>query len=301
MSRRLPPLTAVRAFEAAARHLSFTRAADELHVTQAAISHQVKSLETWLGLPLFRRGSRALFLTEEGQSYLAVSRDCLDRLAEGTGRLLMRDRAGRLTVSTFQSFAATWLVPRLGRFRAAHPDIDVWVAANDKIVDFNQEDVDCAIRYGAGGWPGVKAVRFMTESVFPVCSPKLLQGAHPLRTPQDLKHHTLLHDHMNEDWRMWLLAAGIDDVDPTRGPSFSHSSMVLQASMNGQGVALGRSPLVRDAIAEGTLVQPFKFTLNAYHSYFFVCPEASAERPKIAAFRDWLFAEAERDGMRIKE
>ena len=154
MSRRLPPLTAVRAFEAAARHLSFTRAADELHVTQAAISHQVKSLETWLGLPLFRRGSRALFLTEEGQSYLAVARDCLDRLAEGTGRLLARDRAGRLTVSTFQSFAATWLVPRLGRFRAQHPDIDVWVAANDKIVDFNQEDVDCAIRYGAGGWPG---------------------------------------------------------------------------------------------------------------------------------------------------
>ncbi|MBU0725354.1 MAG: transcriptional regulator GcvA [Alphaproteobacteria bacterium] len=301
MSRRLPPLTAIRAFEAAARLLSFTKAAQELNVTQAAVSHQVKALEGWLNLPLFRRSSRALFLTDEGQTYLAVVRDCLDKLAEGTHRLQARDKAGRLTVSTFQSFAAVWLVPRLGRFRLQHPEIDVWVAASDAIVDFNQEDIDCGIRYGTGRWPGVKAVRFMTESIFPVCSPKLLNGPHPLRVPEDLVRHTLLHDHMHEDWRMWLMAAGVADIDSARGPTFSHSSMVLQAAIDGQGVALGRSALMREAIAEGKLVQPFKFSLNAHHSYYFICPEASADRPKVIAFRDWLFAEAERDGLRITE
>ncbi|MFQ5785877.1 MAG: transcriptional regulator GcvA [Alphaproteobacteria bacterium] len=294
MTRRLPPLNALRAFEAAARHLSFTRAAQELNVTQAAISHQVKALEDRLGVLLFRRINRALLLTDAGQAYLPPVRDAFDRLAEATARLHAQDSRGALTVSVLPSIATKWLVPRLGRFREAQPDIDVRIAPSLHLTDFAREDVDVALRYGRGVWPGLRADRLMTEDIFPICSPKLLDGPHPLRAPADLRHYTLLHDEGHGDWRVWLLAAGIDDIDPTRGTVFTDSGMLVQAAVEGQGVALGRSALAADDLAAGRLVRPFDVSLPAEFAYYLVCPEASAGRPKIAAFRDWLMAETAR-------
>ena len=295
MARRLPPLNALRAFEAAARHLSFTRAAQELNVTQAAVSHQVKALEARLGLALFRRRNRALVLTEAGQAYLPPVRDAFDAIAQATRRLEARRSGGVLTVSTMDSFAAAWLVPRLGRFRAAHPDVDVRITITDRLVDFARDDVDLGIRYGRGHYPGLNVVRLLTEDIFPVCSPALLRGENPLRSPADLHYHTLLHDDMREDWRMWLMAATVADVDPTRGPAFSHSHLVIQAAADGQGVALGRGALVAQDLAAGRLVKPFDISLAAEYAYYVVTPTAAAEQPKITAFRDWLLEEAQRD------
>lgn len=293
MSRRLPPLNALRAFEAAARHLSFTRAAEELHVTPAAISHQVKALEEHLGVKLFRRLNRALLLTDAGQACLPGLKEGFDRLAEVTERVRAQDRAGPLTVSVLPSFAARWLVPRLGRFVAAHPDIEVRLVASDALADFARDEADVAVRYGGGAWPELRADRLFTEDIFPVCSPVLLAGPHPLRTPADLCHHTLLHDQdLREDWRMWLLAAGVSGLDPARGPSFSHTSLLLQAAADGQGVALGRSVLVADDVAAGRLARPFDISLPAGFAYYVVYPERAADRPNIQALRDWLLGEA---------
>ena len=292
MVRRLPPLNALRVFEAAARHLSFTRAAEELNVTQAAVSHQIKGLEERLGLKLFRRLNRALLLTDQGQAHYPSVRDALDALAEATKRLGAGVEAGRLTVSTLVSFAANWLVPRLGRYRALNPEIDVRITTSDSLVDFARHDVDLAIRYGGGEWRGLDAVRLMTEEVFPVCSPDLLDGGRPLRNPSDLGHYTLLHDDMREDWQMWLMAAGATDIDATRGPGFSNSNLVVQAAIAGEGVALGRSVLVADDLAQGRLVRPFDMSLPGEFAYYIVCPEADARRPKVEAFRNWLLDEA---------
>ena len=239
--RRLPPLNALRAFEAAARHLSFTRAADELAVTQAAVSHQVKTLEEWLGLKLFQRENRTIYLTREGQTYLPAVRQALDTVAEATRRLLESDAQGPLTVSVLPSFAAKWLLPRLAAFRARHPEIDVRISSNDQPIDFARDDVDMAVRMGRGEWTGVTAIKFLEEDLFPVCAPALLAGAHPLNRPEDLRHHTLLHDDMRQDWRTWLMAAGGEGVDPQRGPGYTDSALVIQAAVEGQGVALGRS------------------------------------------------------------
>jgi LysR family glycine cleavage system transcriptional activator len=291
MARRLPPLNALRAFEAAARHLSFTRASQELNVTQAAISHQVKALEERLGVPLFRRLNRRLLLTDAGQDYLPPVRDAFDRIAAATDRLDARDSVGVLTVTVLASFAAKWLVPRLGRFRDAHPDIDMRIAPSSHLTDFSREDVDLALRYGRGTWPGLRADRLMTEDIFPMCSPALLEGAHAIRSPADLRHHTLLHDEGYGDWRTWLLAAGVDGVDPTRGPVFTDSGMVIQAAVEGQGVALGRSALAAADLDAGRLVRPLDISLPVEFAYYVVCPEATADRPKIAAFRDWVLAE----------
>ena len=289
--RKLPPLNALRAFEAAARQLSFTRAGQELHVTQAAISHQVKALEQWLGLALFRRRGRAIVLTENGQTYLTAVREGLDLLATATDRLTKRQDSGILTVSTLASFAAAWLVPRLGRFRNSYPDIDVRVTASDDIVDFARDDVDLAIRYGSGHWPGVEVVALMTEDVFPVCSPALLEGPHPLRHPDDLRHHTLLHDDMRETWRIWLLAAGVEGVDPDRGPGYNLSALVVDAAAAGQGVALARSALAREDLNSGRLVRPFELGLPAEYAYYMVYPARALSHPKVRAFCDWVLAE----------
>jgi LysR family glycine cleavage system transcriptional activator len=295
MTRRLPSLNAMRAFEAAARHLSFTKAADELNVTQAAISHQVKALEDWLGVPLFRRLNRALLLTDAGQSYLPPLRDAFDQLAAATDRLRADDSRGVLTVTTLPSIASKWLVPRLGRFRQAHPDIDLRIDASQHLTDFARENVDLAVRYGRGEWDGMRIDRLMSEDFFPVCSPRLLDGDPPLRTPGDLRRHILLHDDNRTDWTVWFLAAGIAGGDPTRGPGFSDSSLVLQAAAEGQGVALGRGALAAADLAAGRLVKPFDLSLPATFAYYLVIPEATADRPKIAAFRDWLLAEVARD------
>lgn len=297
MARRLPPLGALRAFEAAARHLSFTRAGEELHVTQAAVSHQVKALEGWLGLRLFRRRGRQVFLSEAGQAYLADVREAFDQLAAATGRLRQREASGPLTVSTLASLAANWLVPRLGQFRAQHPEIDVRISASDEMVDFGRDDVDMAIRYGTGDWPGLEVLLLMREDVFPVCSPALLDGAVPLDRPADLRHHTLLHDDLQLNWKAWLDAAGVKGIDPERGPGFNLSALVVDAAVDGQGVALARSALVGHHLKAGRLVRPFDFKLPANYAYYIAYPPASRELPKVRAFTDWLIAAAQADGM----
>ena len=295
MVRRLPSLNALRAFEAAARHLSFTRAAQELHVTQAAISHQVKALEEHLGRKLFRRLNRALLLTDDGQAYLPSVSRAFTLLNDATSDLLTKQAPGPLTVSALPSFAARWLVPRLGRFRQIRPDIDLRIDPSAALSDFAGGDVDVGIRYGRGKYPGMRADWLMTEDIFPVCSPALLEGPHPLQDPGDLEHQVLLHDDGHGDWRTWLLAAGADRVDATRGPIFTDSSMLIQAAMAAQGVALARGVLAADELAAGRLVRPFTLSLPTEYAYYLVCPINAAEQPKIAAFRDWLLGEARRE------
>jgi LysR family glycine cleavage system transcriptional activator len=293
MGRRLPPLNAVRAFEAAARHLSFTRAAEELNVTQAAVSHQVKALEERLGVLLFRRLNRGLLLTDAGGLYRKDLEDILDRLGQATERLRGTEAAGLLTVSANIAFASKWLVPRLQRFRERRPDIDVRIDADDALTDFRRDNVDLAIRYGRGVYPGLDSVKLLQDIVFPVCSPKLLEGSHPLRVPKDLQYHTLLHDQgVVEDWPSWLRTAGVSGVDSSRGPSFSHSAMLIEAAIAGQGVALGRRSMVAQDLREGRLVQPFSLSLRPEFSYWVVCPEATTDKPKIVEFRTWLLEEA---------
>ena len=220
MRQRLPPLNALKAFEAAARHESFTRAAAELFVTQGAVSHQVKALETELGVKLFNRERQRLVLTEAGREYLAVVRDALDRIALGTERLLQRQTAGVLTVSTSPDFAAKWLVHRLGKFAEAHREIDLRVSATLHHVDFAREEVDMAVRHGDGNWLGLDTVRLSTEQLFAVCSPKLLSGRRRLGKPSDLLKYPLIHMDSRADWTRWLQAAGLDiaDARPWPGP-----------------------------------------------------------------------------------
>ncbi len=289
--RRLPPLKALRAFEAAARHLSFTRAAEELHVTQAAISHQIKALEEHLGVKLFRRLNRSLVLTEPAQHYLPSVRRAFDVLLEATDRLLASRERATLTVSVLPSFAARWLVPRLGRLLREHDDIDIRVAPSDALVDFERDGVDVGIRYGLGRYPGLRADRLLTENIFPVCSPSLLRGPQPLREPTDLRRHVLLHTD-DADWRTWLLAAAVEDVDPTRGPFFTDSSMLLQAAAAGHGVALARGVLAQDELAAGRLVRPFTLSLPTEYAYYVVSPASRADEPAIVTFREWLLEEA---------
>ncbi len=306
MAPRLPPLKALPDFEAAARHLSFTKAALELNVTHGAVSRQVKALEDALGVKLFRRLNRALRLTDEGQAYARTVRELLERLKEASERLRTREEKGGLTVSTTFSFTNKWLMPRLVRFRARHPEIDVRLQANDQLVDFARENVDLVIRYGRGRYPGLMAERLIADDYVPVSSPTLLRGPHPLRKPADLKHHTLLHEEnalrldaqgeaTEVGWAMWLKAARVEGVDASRGPIFSHSSMVLQAAINGEGVALGRTALIAEDLAAGRLVKPFELLLKVPLAYYIVAPPRALERPKVRAFRDWLLAEAGQD------
>ncbi len=301
MPRRLPALNALKAFEAAARHESFTRAAEELCVTQGAVSHQVKALEAELGVKLFNRERQRLVITEAGRAYLSVVRDAFDRIASGTERLLQRQNAGALTVSTSPNFAAKWLVHRLGRFAEAHPNIDLRVSASLHHVDFAREDVDLAIRHGNGLAPGLHVTRLCAEELFPVCSPKLLQSGHPLRKPADLSRHTLLHVNDRQDWSKWLEAAGAEHVDVARGPVLNQASMAIDAAIDGQGVALARSALVAWDTIAGRLTRPFAMALPAPFAYWIVCPKATAKLPKIAAFTDWLLAEAADDVGRLQK
>jgi LysR family glycine cleavage system transcriptional activator len=295
MARRLPPMNTLPDFEAAARHLSFTKAAEELNVTHGAVSRQVKSLEDYLGVPLFRRLNRALRLTDEGQAYAHSVRELLDSLTDATRRLRTSKDSGGLTVSTTYSFTSGWLVPRLSRFRALHPDVNVRLQAHDHVIDFTRDNVDLAIRYGRGQYPGLIAERLLSDDYAPVASPALLKGKHPLRKPADLRHHVLLHEENNEvDWRMWLMAAGVEGVDASRGPIFSHSPLTIQAAIHGEGVALGRTALIEEELVSGRLVRLFDLRMKAQMAYYIVYPPRAIERPMVRAFRDWLLTEAGR-------
>lgn len=290
MTRRLPPLTALRAFEAAARHGSFTRAALELHVTQTAISHQVKQLEAWLDLPLFERYGHTLNLTPQGKAYLPDLSAALDALAAATDKLASPSAAGVLRITTLPSFAAHWLLPRLGRFRAAHPQIELHVSSALEVEDFSGGHFDMAIRLGLGRWPGLRADLISGEWLSPLCSPALATR-HPLQVPADLRHHTLLHDQPRDLWPRWLELAGVDAMGACNGPGFSDSSLVLRAAIDGHGVALGRLFLAADDIAAGRLLKPFAHQLPNDYSYWLVYPKSAAAKPRVAAFRDWLLAE----------
>jgi LysR family glycine cleavage system transcriptional activator len=299
MPRRLPPLNALKAFEAAARHESFTRAADELCVTQGAVSHQVKALEAELGLKLFNRQRQRLVITEAGRSYLATVRDALDRIADGTERLLRRQNTGVLTVSTSPNFAAKWLVHRLSRFAQAHPAIDLRVSASLHHVDFAHEDVDLAVRHGDGNEAGLHIARLCAEELFPVCSPKLLNGRKGLK-PGDLKKLVLLHVNDRADWSRWLDAAGMTDIDVSRGPVLNQASMAIDAAVDGQGIALARTALAAWDLIGGRLVRPFELALPVPYAYWIVCAKTAAKLPKIVAFIQWLQAEATEDARQLQ-
>jgi LysR family transcriptional regulator, glycine cleavage system transcriptional activator len=294
MTGRLPSLNGLYAFEAAARHLSFTKAAAELNVTQTAISHQIRRLEEQLGIRLFVRRNRALALTREAQDYLPAVRAAFEDLRIATDRLHRPDRPQVLTVTTMTSFAVKWLVPRLPAFQEANPGIEVRVGTSPHLVDFRREDVDMAIRYGHGRWPGLRADWLMSEDIFPVCSPALLTGDKPLKKPEDLAHHTLLHvgaSGFSEDWRLWLTAAGLPpNLAAKPGLSFDIAVMALQVAIDGRGVAIGRSSFVEADLAAGRLVAPFDMRLPAAAGFYVVAPPETADTPKIARFRDWLIA-----------
>ncbi|MCC5978283.1 MAG: transcriptional regulator GcvA [Salinarimonas sp.] len=299
--RSLPPLNALRAFEAAARHMSFSKAAEELNVTPAAISQQIRTLEDIAGVKLFRRLTRSLLLSDAGQVALPAVTEGLDQLAEGYRAMRRQEEAGVLTVSVAPSLGAKWLVPRLERFRDKHPEFDIRIDATDRVVDFQRGDVDLALRYGSGAYEGLTAHCLMSELAAPVCSPALLAGKHPLREPADLRHHTLLHSQWRlqhafaPNWRMWLRATGLADIDPESGPRFSEDNLVVQAAIAGQGVALvGRAVAAADLRA-GLLVHPFGTGSgeSSGYCYYVVYPEGDAARPKVRAFTDWVLEEAE--------
>ncbi|MEO6339248.1 MAG: transcriptional regulator GcvA [Caulobacteraceae bacterium] len=295
--RRLPPLNALRAFEAAARHMNFSRAADELSVTPGAVSQQIQNLEDYIGAALFKRTSRGLLLTDAAQTALPALREAFDRLGEAASLLTAAVDGRRVTVSAAPSFAAKWLVPRLGRFEAAHPEVDVWLSAGMELVDFASGEIDMAIRYGSGRYPGLETTRLMTETVIPVASPALV-AERPLLLPEDLAHHTLLHDGSPDadescpDWAMWLTARGIKGVDGNRGPRFNQSSLVIEAAMNGRGVALAKRALAQADLDAGRLVAPMQIATAVDFAYYLVHPKAKGRLSQVKAFAAWVTAEA---------
>jgi LysR family glycine cleavage system transcriptional activator len=290
----LPSLNGLRAFEAAARLLSFTRAAAELNVTQTAISHQIRRLEDQIGIKLFIRQNRTLVLTREALDYLPSVSSAFEDLRRATAKLRRTEREGRLTVSTTASLATKWLVSRVAAFQDANPGMEVRISTSTHLVDFHREEVDIAVRYGRGSWPGLRAHWLMAERLFPVCSPGLLTDVKPLREPADLAHHTLIHTTVwRDDWGLWLTAAGLPhSIAARRGLTFDLSFMAIQAAVEGLGVALGRVHLVEADIAAGRLIAPFDTVLPQDAGYYVVSPEATADTPKIALFRDWLIASA---------
>lgn len=302
MARTLPSLNALRAFEAAARHLSIAEAADELHVTSAAISHQIRHLEDHLGMPVFQRNGRNLTLTDAGQAGLPAIREGFALLTAAMDAIDSLGETGSLAISVAPSFATKWLLPRLHRFEAQHPEIDIKVNASMQLCDFARDGIDVAIRYGAGTYPELISEKLIQESLIPVCSPELLASA-PLGRPDDLKNHTLLHDESPDNdpscpnWEMWLRAAGIHDIDASRGPRFNQSSMVLEAAMLGRGIALAKSTLAAADIASGRLVRPLPGHSPVGFAYYLVAPKSKLNLPKVSFFRDWLCDEVGRTDM----
>lgn len=304
------PLNALKAFEAAARHLSFSKAAEELHVTPAAISQQIKSLEDLYEIPLFHRFNRSLELTKAGQAGVAKLQEGFNNLSEGVRQIRHQDQRNSLTVWMAPSFAAKWLVPRLHRFAIGHPDIDLRISASTDLIDtvharssipaenFQKNDVDIAIRFGTGDYPGCRVDRLLTATAVPLCSPQLLEESneHPLRSPDDLRYYTLLHDDTayegRPDWASWLKAADIKGIDAERGVHFNHVSLALEAAIDGQGVVLSMEPLAAADLAAGRLVIPFDLSLPLQYAYYVISLAETAEEARISVFREWLLQEA---------
>lgn len=315
MSQRLPPLNALKAFEAAARHLSVKKAAVELNVTPAAVSHQIRTLEEYLNVQLFHRYNRALELTDAARACLPKLREGFDCLAQAVERLRTHTSGGMLTVSAAPSFAARWLMPRLHRFIAAHHEIDVRVSARmrrasvDGKVDVAEratvetwlDDSDVAILYGHGHYPGLEVHKLLALTVTPICSPQVMSGEHPLKTPEDLRHYMLLHDDTGEMydgvsfWEVWLKAAGVKSIDAKRGARFSHAVLAFEAAMDAVGVVASMPALAAEDLAAGRLIMPFDLKVPLESAYYMVSEEHAATRPAVAAFRDWMIAEAAKD------
>jgi LysR family glycine cleavage system transcriptional activator len=309
MTQSFPSLNALKAFECAARHLSFSKAAAELNVTSAAISHRIRTLEEHLGVELFYRLNKGVALTDAGISALPDLQLGFCRLAKAVERLRGGGQTRLLTVQSAPSFAAKWLAPRLSSFAAEFPQFDVRIVASIQRVadymgnleigdEFRESDIDVAIHFGRGKYEECRSDRLFGVAAVPLCSPELLQGEHAIRTPADLSMHTLLHDdtphESHPEWKTWLAQAGVTNVDPERGLRFSAVAMVLDAAERGQGVALSLEALATDAIAAGRLVTPFDIRLPVRSAYYLICLEKTAEVERIVAFRDWILGEAER-------
>ena len=297
MAVRLPPLNALRAFDASARHRSFSRAADELNVTPAAISHQIKGLEEFLGASLFRRAKGTLMLTEAGQQILPGVRKGFVAFREAMENFGLHHEAGPINVAVTPSFGAKWMIPKLEHFNRAHPEIDIRISTTLELVDYENDGVDIGVRFGQGDYGDLVSERFLGSEITPVCSPSLMQGDTPLKKPEDLARFTLLHDESplvdetQPNWAMWLRAVGADNVDASHGLRFDSIGACQNAAIEGVGVALGRTALIKDDLEAGRLVRPFELSLPSTFTYFVVYPERSRKRPKVMAFRDWLFAE----------
>src|SRR5262245_1284141 len=289
-----PSLSALRAFETAARTLTFTGAADELNQTQGAISHQVNLLEARLGLKLFLRDARGLKLTEAGQKYLPLVRDALDRL-RAAEELIRPINPAVLTVIISPSFASKWLVPRLGGFSVTHPNLDLRISAKLQHVDLIREDIDLAVRHGNGDWPELHVTCLCAEELFPVCSPALLETGPPIRTPADLAGHVLIHDRSRKRWGDWLAAFGIECPDTERGPVFDQTALAIDAAVSGQGIALARTALASLDLIAGRLVRPLAETRPAEFSYWILCRKSVADTPKVTQFRSWLLDQVQDD------
>ena len=297
-SNAMPALDLLVGFEAAARHLSFTKAGEELYLTQSAVSRQIKELEDQLGLPLFQRRHRALSLTDAGQQFYAVAAQVITTMRAATERL--RTQAGKrrpLTVTTTNSFASLWLIPRLAGFTREHPGVDVRITAETRVQDLERDGLDVALRHGPASLAGPNAVRLFGERVFPVCSPKLLKKL-PLKKPEDLRNHVLLQYHDPDvrhpwlHWKTWLEVAGVAGLRPAGTLSFSGYEQIIPAAVAGHGVALGRSPLVKDLIDSKQLVAPFKSMADPARAYFVIVSRDAAQRPEVNAFVEWLKSEA---------
>jgi LysR family glycine cleavage system transcriptional activator len=295
--RVLPPLTSLRAFEAVARHASISDAAKELHVTRAAVSQQVKVLETFLGRRLLRRHGSQQVLTKDAMTGLVDLREAFERLGVAVEKLRAGERKV-LTISVEPALAATWVVPRLHALRVQYPTLDVLLDATEELADFKRSRVDVALRYGRGNYPGLLSEHLLGDELFPVCSPRLAHGKPPLTRLDDLKHQALLHvdwvSPMGDwpGWVAWLKAAGVDDIDAQRGTRFSSHAMAIQAAIEGQGVVLGSTALAREALASSRLVRPFKLSMSTSFAYYVVCDANRAAEPDISAFRNWILQEA---------
>jgi len=295
----LPPLDLLPAFEAAARHLSFTKAGEELFLTQSAVSRQIQALERALGVRLFERRTRALVLTAQGRAYFGAVQDGLARLSQATRALRSAPELRTVTLTTTPGFASLWLIPRLASFIQAYPGVDVRTSATNQVIDFARAGVDLAIRYCLNGASG-GGRRLFGGQVAPVCSPRLLiESKHALREPQDLRHFTLLY--LDDpfaawfDWNLWFHALGLRDFQPARRLHFSHYDQTIQAAVNGQGIALGLDPLVRQLVREGRLIAPFRKAAAPPRAWYLLRSEPSGEKPEVDAFVAWLHAEIKAD------
>lgn len=290
MGRQLPPLNSLKSFEAAGRLLSFTAAAGELNVTQAAISHQIKVIEEYLGVPLFNRYPRRLTLTEQGRALLPEVIEAFDRVSQAVAAINRQPYSNDLSVRLAPSFAAKWLSPRLKYFWLQYPEVDLRLYHAHAAVDFEREDIDIAVTYGKGDWSGVVVDKLLSLDFFPVCSPSFLTNDKPLTDIRNLRYYALLHDANYECWQEWLALAGIDDIAANRGTIIDDTNVLIQAAIDGQGIALGSTTFVEDLLESGRLVKPFEVTLVNEFAYFVVYPEKHLQNPAVRAFKEWLLS-----------